>query len=283
MSDSFCVFILSHGRPDRVHTYKTIRKIGYTGDIRILVDDQDKTLPEYIERYGDEVVVFCKQESADETDAGDNFKEMRSVVYARNANFKIAKNLGYRYFLQLDDDYTSFYYRYGKDKQFGRFPLRGTGDALFNAFIDFLKNTPATCVAMSQGGDHYGPGNLRFLRKAMNSFFCDVERPFKFVAKMNDDVSTYLVLGKQGRLFFTAMQVQLDQLQTQSNSGGLTDIYLAMGTYVKSFYSVMYTPSCVKISTLQNMNPKQEAHPRIHHKINWSAAVPKILRPSWRK
>ena len=29
------------------------------------------------------------------------------------------------------------------------------------------------------------------------------------------------------------------QKETQSNSGGLTDIYLELGTYVKSFYSVI--------------------------------------------
>lgn len=34
-NNSYCVFILSHGRPDRVYTFKALRKHGYTGPIYI--------------------------------------------------------------------------------------------------------------------------------------------------------------------------------------------------------------------------------------------------------
>ena len=32
-NNSFVALILTHGRPDNVHTVKTLRKCGYTGDI----------------------------------------------------------------------------------------------------------------------------------------------------------------------------------------------------------------------------------------------------------
>lgn len=67
------------------------------------------------------------------------------------------------------------------------------------------------------------------------------------------------------------------QLQTQSNSGGNTEAYKTMGTYVKSFYSVMAAPSCCKVSILGT------THPRIHHKIDWNKAVPKILHERFKK
>ena len=38
LRDNFCVFILTHGRSDRVYTYKTIRKQGYTGPVFFVVD-----------------------------------------------------------------------------------------------------------------------------------------------------------------------------------------------------------------------------------------------------
>jgi len=67
--------------------------------------------------------------------------------------------------------------------------------------------------------------------------------------------------------------LQLKQIQTQKTPGGLTDIYRALGTYIKSFYTVMFAPSCAKISVLG------ERHDRVHHHIASNAAYPKILRP----
>ena len=64
---------------------------------------------------------------------------------------------------------------------------------------------------------------------------------------------------------------------TQQNPGGLTDIYLDNGTYVKSFYSVIHEPSCVKVALMGSNNK------RIHHKINWDKCCPKILNEKWKK
>lgn len=71
--------------------------------------------------------------------------------------------------------------------------------------------------------------------------------------------------------------VQLGQKQTQKNSGGMTELYLDSGTYVKSFYSVMYAPSCVKISLMG------ASHKRIHHQVTWNNAAVKILNEKYRK
>ena len=60
----------------------------------------------------------------------------------------------------------------------------------------------------------------------------------------------------------------------------MTDTYIDSGTYIKSFYSVMYCPASVKISVLgDNRSP----HYRIHHAINWNTAVPKTIREEHRK
>lgn len=37
MRDDFCAFILTHGRPDKVLTYRTLRRAGYTGKILSLL------------------------------------------------------------------------------------------------------------------------------------------------------------------------------------------------------------------------------------------------------
>jgi len=57
----------------------------------------------------------------------------------------------------------------------------------------------------------------------------------------------------------------------------LTDLYQKYGTYTKSFFSVMYNPSSVRISEIGQTNK------RIHHKIKWNNAVPKILNQRHKK
>jgi hypothetical protein len=38
MENNFAVFILTHGRPDNVKTFNTLKKCGYTGKIYFIVE-----------------------------------------------------------------------------------------------------------------------------------------------------------------------------------------------------------------------------------------------------
>jgi hypothetical protein len=147
--------------------------------------------------------------------------------------------------------------------------------------VNFLRGTPTRTIAMSQGGDHFGgvEGNtdVRLSRKAMNSFVCDVERPILFTGRINEDVNTYVGKGRLGDLFFTYMPLQLNQLASQSNEGGMTGLYLDSGTYLKSFYSIIAAPSCVTIRRMGRMDQ------RLHHHIDWRSAVPVIVSEEHRK
>jgi len=60
MINNFCAFILTHGRPDNVKTYATLRKHGYTGKIYLIIDNEDKTAKQYYKKYGNEVIMFDK-------------------------------------------------------------------------------------------------------------------------------------------------------------------------------------------------------------------------------
>lgn len=84
MRDDFCAFILTHGRPDKVLTYRTLRRAGYTGKIFIVVDDEDKTRHQYMAEFGEQVLVFSKTDIASRFDEADNFCDRRSIFYARN-------------------------------------------------------------------------------------------------------------------------------------------------------------------------------------------------------
>jgi len=114
MRDDFCAFILTHGRPDKVITYDTLKKAGYTGKIYIVIDDEDKTEAQYRKRFGDKVLQFCKADIAKQIDEGDNFNDRRAIIYARNACFDLAKQVGCKYFIELDDDYDWFKFRFSR-------------------------------------------------------------------------------------------------------------------------------------------------------------------------
>lgn len=275
----FGIFILTHGRPTNVKTLTTLKKAGYTGKFWLIVDDEDKTLDKYIANFGkDKIIVFNKKEIADTIDEGHNFDERKTIIYARNASFKIAKELGLKYFMQLDDDYISFEYRYiskcGERLLLHR--ITNLDDILLK-YLSFYKETTFSSIAFAQGGDFIGGVENRYarekplIRKCMNSFICSTEREFKFVGALNEDVCTYTTLGSRGYLFGTIPMVSLVQTATQSQKDGITDLYLKFGTYCKSFTAVMMQPSSVKISMLNSGNS------RIHHLIKWANTTPCIV------
>lgn len=231
MRDDFCAFILTHGRPDKVLTYRTLRRAGYTGKIFIVVDDEDKTRHQYMAEFGEQVLVFSKADIASRFDEADNFCDRRSIFYARNACFDLAKLVGCKYFIQLDDDYHEFQFRVDRNYDQAYFPIRKL-DAILSEMLAYYESIPALSIAMSQGGDFLGDngGHASWVkRKAMNSFICSVERPFSFMGRINEDVNTYTNLGRCGELFMTIGAVQLGQKQTQKNSGGMTELYLDSG------------------------------------------------------
>jgi len=283
MIDNFCCFIASHGRADKVYTHQTLRKHGYTGPIYVVIDNLDTSASQYTEKYGDKVVIFNKEEMAKRTDMGDNFWKLGSIIHARNACFDIAQKLGHKYFLVLDDDYYEFRYAFGPDFRYSNKSCWSL-DAVIGSTLKFYKSVPnLLSIAFAQGGDFiggeqgsFGQG-LRLRRKCMNSFFCSTERPYKFIGSVNEDVNTYTNLGSRGGLFFTMNNILLNQKDTQSNSGGMTDLYEDSGTYIKSFYSVLFQPSSVFIKQIGTK------HKRLHHSISWKNTVPCILSEAHRK
>lgn len=279
----FCVFILTHGRPDKVYTYKTLKRQGFTGDVYLVIDNEDKTAKQYIEEFGREnVITFDKLEQSKKFDEFDNFDNRKAIVYARNACFDIAEWLGYEYFLQLDDDYTKFKFRINGELEHPTsfFTCKNTLDDVFRVTLNYYKSIQVKTIAFSQGGDWFGGGtnfNKKPKRKAMNSFFCSVNRRFDFVGRINEDVNTYTSLQNKGEVMFSIPFIQLDQLQTQSNAGGMTETYIDGGTYIKSFYTIICSPNCTKIKLMGRTNK------RLHHSIDWGYTAAKIIDEKYKK
>jgi len=284
MGDRLGALILTNRRAGRVITDRSLRECGYTGPIYYVVDDLDPELEQYRQRYGDRVLVFDKLEWAAKCDAGNNTGQLGSILFARNAAPELARSVGLTHCWQLDDDYPSFHWavdlrgRYLDAVASSR--IRNL-DSVLAAFVQFLETSQAATVCFSQGGDFIGGaagawaaaaagGVLK--RKAMKSFLSAVDRPVRFVGIFNEDVNTYTTEGQRGQLFVTVARCRLQQKATQSQTGGITELYRDGGTYRKSFTTVMYAPSCVQVRQMGYRTP------RVHHAVQWRYTVPKILR-----
>lgn len=284
MRSDFAALILSNRRPDNVKTVHTLERLGYTGKYYLIVDDEDPTVDQYIKNFGaDKVIVFSKEQAAKKFDIMDNFEGRGVPTFARNVLHEIAKDLGLTYFLELEDDYVNFLYRYQDGNQLRAKVIRNF-DLIAEEFIEFLEVSGAKTVAFVQGGDLLGGWDrtiwkTRCIRKAMNCFFCKVDRPFICDGRFNDDVNSYIKYGNLGDLYLSCVDVCMVQPNTQSQAGGITSAYKQYGTYVKSFYSVMLRPDSVKIQCMNGTGGNN----RIHHIINWDTAVPKIISSRYKK
>lgn len=282
MRDDFVTFILSYDRPGRVPTLKALEDFGYSGDWYIIIDHEDDIGP-YKSEYGeDKVIYFDKEEMIGKFDRADNFDRRDCNVYARNKVFEIADELGYDYFFMLDDDYNEFRWRFNENFNYDVKDMDGDDlDQYIDSAIEYIEKADINALCMAQGGDYIGGSkgsmaqNVKTKRKAMNTFILRTDSPVHFRGTINEDVTAYVRGGQLGKLFLTINFANVEQERTQQYEGGLTDIYKDQGTYVKSFYTILHSPSSVKLGKLRG--PSYE---RIHHRVNWNQSVPKIVPES---
>lgn len=277
MLEDFALFIISHNRPVNM-TWKTLQKCNYKGPFYFILDDKDRKIKSYQKLYGAEhVKIFSKKEIAKKIDMMDNFDYDSVITYARNACYDIAKEIGVKYFLTLDDDYDSFRFRFPQQPSAQIKDL----NKVIDIYLNFYKNNPKLrIIAFCQGADLSAIQTGKILRKAMNALFCCTERRVWFNGHLNEDVTTYTRYNQLGNIFMTLPHVQLNQLPTQTG-GEITGAYQKYGTYGKTFYSVMQCPTFIKISTFSK-GYRMSAF-RIHHKITSKYGYAKIISDKFKK
>lgn len=283
--DDFAILILSHGRPKKVKCIKALQKVGYTGKWYIIIDNEDDTADQYYSIYGEDRVIMFDKAALDGTfDIMDNFDGRSVPVFARNVLYDIARDLGLRYFLELEDDTMNFVHRYVEDGKLKSINCKWFDD-IVEAVLTWLDSAPSIdVVAFFQAGDLLGGWDRklwksRIIRKAMQTFFFRVDNPIYFTGRFNDDVNMYIQQGKLGKTILSIRDIVLITAETQKFSGGITEMYEKYGTYVKSFYSVMLRPDCVRIHGMCGFYGNN----RIHHRIDWETAVPKIISGDFKK
>lgn len=98
-----------------------------------------------------------------QVDLYDNFKMLDNCTIARNAVIKWARENNIKNVVILDDDVSSFRYRYvGKDKKFHSIPITNIGE-IFNIFIEFLySDDRLECLSFGNAGGYFGGATGKF-------------------------------------------------------------------------------------------------------------------------
>ena len=84
---------------------------------------------------------------ADKIDEANNFDNRKVIVHARNYCFELANKLNYKYFIQLDDDYYEFIYKFSDTK--GQVLAKDI-NKVFDLMFNFYKKTRMFCLWHAQ-------------------------------------------------------------------------------------------------------------------------------------
>lgn len=274
------VYIISKGRP-QCRTAQTLERIKFPGEWFIVCGTNDETRERYIERWGGRVLTFDFEEQLETTDTMDPFGFDRMASGAcpvRNATRAISWDRGEKRHWQLDDDYTGFQIF---DPGTGRRPAVKDGAELFERMeriAEFgyecrLANvgfTPAGIAASRENSRNYSPRVFN-----AHNMPSDPELFVPWVGRMNDDLINAINVYRTGRgPEFSFNFLSMNMPATQSEDGGLSELYREEGTVRKTAYAVMAAPGAVRLV---------KRFRRYHHKCDWRRLVPMVLNEKWRK
>lgn len=270
------IFIPSYHRPKNLLTVKYFRKIGW--DMRyitVFIDDETDDIPEYEEtasEYGFSLHVFDMEEARRKYDYVHRASQSRrSAGQARNMFQDYATEKDIDFYVVIDDDtrnFTTFMQRRVlKD--------RDTVRRSFIAVEDLMRKRKIGVMGFPQHGDFVGGYQQGlFIRKVMNTTFYLL--PYVYRAErgvQDDDTSLFTGIINEGLFSGTILHsLVLQQMQSATQKGGLTDLYNECKLLNKALVTVMQFPSAI-------FAEKQERNGnRVHHRIRYKHLGPVIIK-----
>lgn len=266
---NFAVFILSHKRAERVETYDALRKSGYTGDIIVVIDDEDEQRDIYRKRFGKELVIFNKQRYIDSSDAIYPKEKRGSALYARNFIESVAKASAYDGFVMIDDDITSFRYRWVDDDSVKSLCVGQLLDKVFEYYINYMKDAKIATTSFPfsmffVSGVSGLDTKISESRHTYEIHIRNTDFPVEWKSVINQDTITELLTMQRGYIWWSIPFVVIDGLPMNRLSGGLKSVYDSISDFDKAFLAVITNPSGCKIAhsngTRSSMYIKENKH-----------------------
>lgn len=247
------IYIISHGRPHNQRTYNLLRQCGYTGDIKVVVDNEDKTMIEYYkELEADdraEVGVFNKQEMIDCTDTGIREPMRNFAVFARNAVEQDAMGT-HKLFWVFDDDLTSFRLRFVDGDSLRSMKVTHSLDKIFKLMEDYVSSTQIATLGFGTANNYMSgvksieKESSKF-RMCYNGYLRNSQYPVEWSLNMCEDRITSILQNKVGNVWLQLLCLQIDTLPIGGLiEGGNSDVYRNMDKFHQVFFPVMTSPDC---------------------------------------
>lgn len=250
------IYILTHGRPHNQKTVETLRRCGYTGDITLVLDDEDKTLSEYKEEDRLHIRVFSKQDYIDKTDTGMLNPLRNFAVFARNAIEDIAKEDGVEYFCMFDDDIKNFRHRTIEENKLLSSPVVNFDSVLYS-YIEYMKQTNIACLSFGTTSQYIG-GIKRFnqvkednntLRLCFNAYIRDSKVDVNWKLNMCEDRITSIYQNTYGNIWKQLLFIQLDCSELYGIiEGGNSEVYRMLDEYTQTFFPIITHPASNKVA-----------------------------------
>lgn len=269
--EKFAIYIISHNRPE-CETYYRLRQMGFTGSIKIILDNTDKCIEQYINNFKDQLIIYNKENV--DIDLMDNFDEPKGIAtYSREFCMQLAKEEGLDYVLMLDDDLKDIKYRYGKS---GNKRVKDL-DSIFNVCLEFMENIDILTFGTSN--DYIGGKNGEYkIGRGTNAYLIKVSSNIHFKGRYSEDRITPVLYAQTGKVIIKILSLQflfdVWQPNKKIKQGGCNDIYKDENNYVMMFYPVMSSPS----NTISKYkNGQYVAH------TNYRNVCPKIIDERYKK
>lgn len=246
---NFAVFILSHGRADRVETYSTLKDLGYTGKIYVVVDDEDTQLGLYQERFPDDLLIFDKQTYIDKTDTLETDRKRSSAVYARNFIEHKAKELCLDAFGMFDDDVLNLRYRWIEDGKIRSMKVYQGLDNILEYYTDYMIQSDFQTISFGNvmtfvGGISNLDQRLSKERLTFQIHIRNTKYPLEWKSVINNDSITELQSIKLGKIWLSIPWIVYDSPVMNTLSGGMKSVYDSLSSFKRAFYATIAEPSC---------------------------------------
>lgn len=245
-------FILSHNRSSSCPTLDLLNKLNYSGDYKIVIDDEDKELELYKEKYGEHLLIFHKEDYMYvDTGYATEHTPKGTPLYAREFITTYAYNNNVGDFLMLDDDICRFKIRVPNWEE-GTLTSCSIRDIniLLDYLFEFMNKGNIYCLSPCHNGDFIGGldsfNEEKLLNKRMACIFFlfNSQKKFNWYSIWNEDYNSSLYNGKIGQLVFKIPQLNYETEKLESHTdSGMGDFYKSTPRFNRAFYRVVLFPS----------------------------------------
>lgn len=261
---NYSVFIISHGRADRVETYDTLRNAGYHGPINIVVDVEEEK--EYRKRFGSEVISFDKFSIMEKSDVIYPVKKKSSALYSRIfvemcASSMIGAPCNLDGYVVLDDDITNLRYRWIDGKSIKSMPIRKNLSAVFDSYIEYIVSSGIATASFIYNMFYVSGASgiedrITESRHTYQIHIRNLSRPIEWKSLTNNDTITEDTTMKTGDIWWSLPFVDFDAVPMNTKSGGMKILYDSISDYAKNFLAVVACPSSCKVGYSESTRGK---------------------------